>query len=1261
VKAPAAAAPDLDFDLPAPRVKAPAAAAPDLDFDLPAPRVKAPAAAAPDLDFDLPAPRVKAPAAPTDFDLDLPARKPARGQTLGSGVDLPARRPSAKPALANPESTPFDDELDGGDGLEIDLPAPRGAQARSNAIELDLPAPKGIANFNIDLPAPKGGANFDLDLPAPKGGGSFDFDLPAPKGGMSFDLDLPAPKGGGNFDLDLPAPKGGASFDLDLPAPKGGASFDLDLPAPKRGGFDLDLPAPKGAGFGGGFDLDLPQPKRAGSPSLDLDLPQPKRAGSPSLDLDLPQPKRAGSASLDLDLPQPKNVTDLPGLGGRSGGTGDLPQLAGLDLQPVGAKRRLPTSELSADLDLGGDGDFGGNDRGHGEIDLGDMGPPKDDMEFADIPQERANAPTDLRGIPERATSPGKTAASANTKPKRNLVLPLTLGALVLVGGGGMAMNFTPLGPFGLYAVEQYLPAAGDANQVRAAIESANAALLLDTSSESRVAVEQLAQLRRETYLNRELLRRSLVIEALYAVRFGDDLGCATRAAALKQRLETREAGSPESALAFAADQLRMNNPSGALGLLGPAASLAPNDPVVDIIRGEASLALESFDDADAAFATALLKSGGARAQWGVARALLARAEHARRAALSEEADPDAPVVVPDSTTLIAAIDATLVLNPRHFDARIERARLALRSGDPDSALEPLREAVGEVPVGDAGLRTTSDERARALVLLGEVHETRGRLSQALDAYQAANDLGTTNPDALLGAGRMFLSQDRETEALARFESVLGREDSAEVISSTGRSARDEATLGAARAHMRSGGDQEARASLAALAESRPNDPEVRLWFGRAEEALGHSDGAELEYRECIRITPTSFDGYVALATLYASGERASDARAVLDDARAHVPESASMRRQLGDLEMQRGALDAAITEYRRALELDGRDTPSLFGLATSLRRLGRLDAASAEFERLAALDAGYPGLALERGLVFEARGDARRAVQFYTRALEERPDAPDLILRLGAAEVSAGNLEHAEELLARVQAAMPQSAEAEFFLGRIAFARGNVPDALSHLERAVTLDGTRAEFRLYAGWAALESGNLGRALERIQQALERDATLGDAYWLRGQVRLRTGAVQDALADFQQALTLKPGRFEAHAGMGECYDQLRQLSNAIAAYQRALAADATRGEWWFRLGRLQLDASQTSGAVQSLTRATTLGESAASGHGSPWLADGHRVLGEAMQLSGDRSGAIEHYRRYLEIAPAGAVDRNTVQRALRDLGIQVQR
>jgi tetratricopeptide (TPR) repeat protein len=452
---------------------------------------------------------------------------------------------------------------------------------------------------------------------------------------------------------------------------------------------------------------------------------------------------------------------------------------------------------------------------------------------------------------------------------------------------------------------------------------------------------------------------------------------------------------------------------------------------------------------------------------------------------------------------------------------------------------------------------------------------------------------------------------------------------------------------------------QEARASLETLAAERPDDGEILLWFGRAEEELEHDDAAEFQYRECIRVSPTNFDGYLALARLYGRRSRSSDAQAVLDEARAHVPENANMRQQLGELEAQRAQFDAALTEYRRALELDPRLPGARFGLATVLRRTGQYDAAVTAFEELSSIDPGYPGLALERGLLFEARGEADRAVQFYQRALTESPEDPDLLLRLGAAQVSAGDMDAASETLAQVQRARPASGEAEHFVGRIDFARGNFPEALAHFERALQLDQTRPEFYLYAGWAALETGNLGQALMRIENAIERDQTLGDAYWLRGTIRLRTGAVRDALADFQRTRQLRPSRIEALAGMGDCYDQMRQVPEAVRAYEEAVAATPTRGDWWYRLGRLQLDASRTADSIRSLSRAAVLGD--ADQHRPGWLADAHRVLADAMKLTGERAGAIEHYRRYLEIAPANAIDRDAVQESLLDLGVAPSR
>ena len=82
--------------------------------------------------------------------------------------------------------------------------------------------------------------------------------------------------------------------------------------------------------------------------------------------------------------------------------------------------------------------------------------------------------------------------------------------------------------------------------------------------------------------------------------------------------------------------------------------------------------------------------------------------------------------------------------------------------------------------------------------------------------------------------------------------------------------------------------------------------------------------------------------------------------------------------------------------------------------------------------------------------------------------------------------------------------------------------------------------------------------------------------------------------------------------------------------------------------WWYRLGRLQLDDDRSADAQIALNRAVLLGEAMDARPG--WLPDAHRLLGESMRLAGNRSGALEHFRRYLEIAQPGAIDREDVER-----------
>jgi tetratricopeptide (TPR) repeat protein len=432
-----------------------------------------------------------------------------------------------------------------------------------------------------------------------------------------------------------------------------------------------------------------------------------------------------------------------------------------------------------------------------------------------------------------------------------------------------------------------------------------------------------------------------------------------------------------------------------------------------------------------------------------------------------------------------------------------------------------------------------------------------------------------------------------------------------------------------------------------------PDEASLHLSLGHTMQALERMDDAEQSFRMAIEKAPSSFGGYVALSQLLFKRDRPEEGARILSEATAKVADGADVRRMLGQSELNRNHVPEAIHQFKQALTFDARDSASLFGLAAAQRRQGSLEEASTSLAKLAEIDPTHPGLPLERGMLFEARGDYDAAADSYRKALADRPTDTDLKLRLGAALVTADKVDEADAILQQVLRDRPNSAEAEHYVGRVLFARKDTAQAVQRFERAVSFEPNRAEFHLYLAWASLDQGNLSGALQSVQKAIQLDPALADAYWILGRVQLRTGAVEDALENLQRAYKLKPGRIEALADLGDVYDQLRKLEDAVASYEKAVRARPANGEWWYKLGDLELDRGHRTQARVALSEAVLRGDRLF--EKPHWLPEAHRLYAEILREEKRWPEAVEHYRLYLEIAPSGAPDRKEIEQLLKSM------
>ena len=1032
-------------------------------------------------------------------------------------------------------------------------------------------------------------------------------------------VELPAPLGGGLSELDLPMPA--ATSDLpalsgavDLPTP----SAAVDLPIASQG---LDLPGPADA-------LQMPSSPRPEAPSRSdgLELPdisnvQGGPADDAALDFgDLP----------DLELPDARSIPPA--------GPGSMPPAS------VGDELELPSFDDPDDLSLpeprvrGEEPGAGGPS--YGEIELDDGGS-NDALEFDELPQETrtsgvgGEADLDME-LPDEAAVPTPRKAvprelrdDAPKKKKRKrtglIATAVILAAVVAVGVG---LKWTPHGIFGIYYLERFRPEAGSAASAQQVISDAEALAAGDTYLGARAGLAKLSTARKDEYLNRTLLARSAMHEAYFQIRFGEDSRALERETSILERLRIRGNDAPGMDLALGASAIR----AGRLDEGTQRLARAPNsDLYVHLLRGERALAAEEGEAALAAFAAATENAPSAAASWGTARAHL----------LSGALEP-----------FEAAARQTLELSPTHAGALTALARRANDDGRTDEALALAQQAAGRQPVGEQQVQAEAHVRADALTLIGHILETRRERRDARQAYEGAIAARPFQVDALLGLGRLLLFENRFRDAFSRFETAETAAAEVSDASEGQRSPAIQARVGQVEALIALDQVQQARSKIDEIATDS-EDALVVYWQGRSLQALEQIPAARQAYQRAIELDSTRFDTYLALAQLHLDADEDEDAAAVLTRAREAVEMTSDIRVALGNSELRRGRFGDAEREFRAALAMDSGNADARFGLGTALRRGGSLSEAAQVLDQLAAADPDFSGLALERGRIYEAQGQSQQAVRSYQRALEDRPEDLDLLVRLGGAQVNAGELDEAEATLNRVRQERPDSPEAAHFIGRIAFERDELPAALRHLERAVGLEGHRGEFHVWLGWAQLRNNRLGPALQSAERALELDSTLGNAYFVRGRVHLRTGAVQDALSDFEQAVAHGADAGEAHAAMGEAFDQMGKRSDAIRVLRRAVDLRPTRGEWYFRLGRFQMESGDRRAAAASLSRSVELAD--ALDTTPAWGADAHRVLADAHRLGGARGAALEHYRKYLELAPPTALDRREVEERVRDL------
>ncbi len=516
-----------------------------------------------------------------------------------------------------------------------------------------------------------------------------------------------------------------------------------------------------------------------------------------------------------------------------------------------------------------------------------------------------------------------------------------------------------------------------------------------------------------------------------------------------------------------------------------------------------------------------LVRHPGTPADWiakGMTSALQGEREPARAAFL--EAAQDFVEVFRWSRRWIARLEEGL-WECDEISAAVEliRADLARRSSSPDRlgmAARRFLESGYEVEALDWAQTalTLAPQEPEIKQLLAECFCVSQQPRSALPYWQ---DLAASDPAHILSMSRCALDAGEDELARESIDAVLAEEPS-----------NPEARLLLSRCHASHGDDQRAQAILDELIDDTPDFADA--WMEKSAQIL--SEGDEEQARETLRravqIAPKEADLLHALADWDRSQGRLSEAREWIAQALDLNPKHPEFLRMEGEILLDIGHPEGALTALEAAHRLRPGDWQTRFRLAELLEGQDRLAEASNLLDSIPDYASKECFFAAGRIRVRTSNhpAEASRAIEALGAAKERGCTDPGLHLWLGRAyelEGSAAKAFEAYQSFMEEEDAAPGAREqAALGMSRTALSQGRSEAALSLLEPLVREFPKSVDLQLAISSAFEENGLLDEAFEAAKAAAELDPGSPSALQRLTQIACKVGHWEDALNAWDQ-------------------------------------------------------------------------------------------------------------------------------------------
>ncbi len=430
---------------------------------------------------------------------------------------------------------------------------------------------------------------------------------------------------------------------------------------------------------------------------------------------------------------------------------------------------------------------------------------------------------------------------------------------------------------------------------------------------------------------------------------------------------------------------------------------------------------------------------------------------------------------------------------------------------------------------------------------------------------------------------------------------------------------------------MELGREDDAVTALRRAVELQPDLYEAHAKLGLLLEARGDLDGA-VHHFERVNEGPDGLTPGVRvnLGAIYNARGRFEDTIRMLSLWQRDRDVSPAMHRVLAEAMLGAGRGEAALRQYRFAVEGAGDDDPrTSLGLGVAHRRLGDFDEAQAVFDDLVERFPTSPAPLVQLAELQLARGDYPAAVERFREAIALADVPAEIEHRLAEAMMDEGEFEEAEAIYAGIL-------ERDGASPRLLLARPQVAIRAGDLETGIarTREAVEAYPEIPLAWARL--GALLRGMDRDAEALEvaergLDRHPGEPRLLR----IAATAARDvdemrrAIAYGRQIIEQNPDDVGDRFIFATLLDKAREDQQALSLYRSVVE---NQRDNWAAMNNLALVLARNDKASEALIYARRAlqmqPENPAVKHTMAWILFGNGRISEAERLMAEAAEAL---------------------------------